>query len=88
VVAVEKPYEGFGKYVGLAVLGSVAGRYIKQVIIVDADIDPFDPIQVEWAVSTRVQANRDIEILKQLTGLFSTPLYPRKSSGPPRGPRK
>ena len=64
VVAVEKPYEGFGKYVGLAVLGSVAGRYIKQVIIVDADIDPFDPIQVEWAVSTRVQANRDIEILK------------------------
>ena len=70
----EKPYEGFGKYVGLAVLGSVAGRYIKQVIIVDADIDPFDPIQVEWAVSTRVQANRDIEILKQLTGIFSIPL--------------
>ena len=78
VVAVEKPYEGFGKYVGLAVLGSVAGRYIKQVIIVDADIDPFDPIQVEWAVATRVQANRDIEILKNLTGIILDPSLPKE----------
>ena len=78
VVAVEKPYEGFGKYVGLAVLGTVAGRYLKQVIIVDADIDPFDPIQVEWAVSTRVQANRDIEILKQLTGIILDPSLPKE----------
>ena len=70
--------EGFGKYVGLAVLGSVAGRYIKQVIIVDADIDPFDPIQVEWAVATRVQANRDIEILKQLTGIVLDPSLPKE----------
>jgi 2,5-furandicarboxylate decarboxylase 1 len=78
VVAVEKPYEGFGKYVALAVLGSVAGRYVKQVIVVDTDIDPFDPIQVEWAVSTRVQANRDIEILKQLTGIILDPSLPKE----------
>ncbi len=78
VVAVEKPYEGFGKYVGLAVLGTVAGRYLKQVIVVDADIDPFDPIQVEWAVATRVQANRDIEILKQLTGIILDPSLPKE----------
>ena len=78
VVAVEKPYEGFGKYVGLAVLGTVAGRYIKRVIVVDADIDPFDPIQVEWAVATRVQANRDIEILKQLTGIILDPSLPKE----------
>jgi UbiD family decarboxylase len=78
VVAVEKPYEGFGKYVGLAVLGSVAGRYIKQVVIVDDDIDPFDPIQVEWAVSTRVQADRDIEILKELTGIILDPSLPKE----------
>jgi 2,5-furandicarboxylate decarboxylase 1 len=78
VVAVEKPYEGFGKYVGLAVLGTVAGRYIKRVIVVDADIDPFDPIQVEWAVATRVQANRDIEILKQFTGIILDPSLPKE----------
>ncbi len=78
VVAVEKPYEGFGKYIGLAVLGTVAGRYIKRVIVVDADIDPFDPVQVEWAVATRVQASRDIDILKQLTGIVLDPSLPRE----------
>jgi 2,5-furandicarboxylate decarboxylase 1 len=85
VVAVEKPYEGFGKYVGLAVLGSVAGRYVKQVVIVDADIDPFDPIQVEWAIATRVQASRDIEILKELTGIILDPSLPKAEQlGPSR----
>lgn len=73
VVAVEKPYEGFGKYVGLAILGTQTGRYIKQVIVVDDDIDPFDPLAVEWAVATRVQAHRDIEILNEVTGIFLDP---------------
>ncbi|HEY3302921.1 MAG TPA: UbiD family decarboxylase [Candidatus Binatia bacterium] len=85
VVAVEKPYEGFGKYVGLAVLGSVAGRYVKRVVIVDADIDPFDPIQVEWAIATRVQANRDVEILTELTGILLDPSLPKaEQAGPSR----
>jgi len=85
VVAVEKPYEGFGKYVGLAVLGSVAGRYVKQVVIVDADIDPFDPIQVEWAIATRVQPSRDIEILTELTGIILDPSLPKaEQMGPSR----
>lgn len=35
---------------------------LKHVVIVDADVDPFDPAQVEWAIATRVQADRDIVI--------------------------
>src|SRR5205814_1467962 len=46
--------------------------------VIHADIDPFDPIQVEWAVATRVQANRDIEILKQLTGIILDPSLPKE----------
>ena len=88
LVSVEKPYEGLGKYVGPAVLGSVAGRHIKQATIVDADIHPFDPIQTEWAASTPAQANRYIEILKQLTGIILDLSLPRKSSGRPCEPRK
>jgi UbiD family decarboxylase len=83
VVAVEKPYEGFGKYVGLAVLGTTAGRGIKQVIVVDDDIDPTDPTQVEWAVATRVQPNRDVEILSELPGIILDPSLPR---GEPKRP--
>jgi UbiD family decarboxylase len=83
VIAVEKPYEGFGKYVGLAVLGTTAGRSIKQAIIVDDDIDPADPVQVEWAVATRVQPQRDVEILSELPGIILDPSLPRGEDGKP-----
>ena len=82
-MAVEKPYEGFGKYVGLSVLGTTAGRSIKQVIIVDDDIDPTDPVQVEWTVATRVQPHRDIEILRELPGIILDPSLAREHNRPP-----
>lgn len=83
VLSVDKPYEGFGKYVGLAVLGTTAGRGIKQVTVVDDDIDPADPIQVEWAIATRVQPHRDIEILSELPGIILDPSLPRGEQRPP-----
>ena len=82
VLSVEKPYEGFGKYVGVAVLGTTAGRGIKQVIVVDADVDPADPIQVEWAIATRVQPHRDIEILSELPGIILDPSLSRGEQKP------
>lgn len=78
VVSVEKPYEGFGKHVGLAVLGATAGRSVKRVIIVDADVDPFDPVAVEWAIATRVQAHRNIDIIKEMPGVILDPSMPNR----------
>jgi len=77
VVAIEKMYEGYGKAIGMAVLGTHPGRFIKQVIVVDDDVDPFDPNQVEWAIATRVQPHRDIEIIKEVTGIILDPSLPR-----------
>ena len=31
--------------------------------VVDEDINPFDPNDVEWAVATRFQADRDLVVL-------------------------
>jgi UbiD family decarboxylase len=76
VISVEKSYEGFGKYVGLAVLGTTAGRSIKRVIVVDQDVNPFDPVAVEWAIATRVQPDRDVEILKEMPGVILDPSMP------------
>jgi UbiD family decarboxylase len=85
VISVEKSYEGFGKYVALAALGTQPGRYLKRVIVVDQDVDPFDPLAVEWAIATRVQAHRDVEILKEVTGIFLDPSLPREEQvGPAR----
>ncbi len=36
---------------------------LKHVVVVDDDVDPFDPAAVEWAVATRFQADRDLVVL-------------------------
>jgi 2,5-furandicarboxylate decarboxylase 1 len=36
---------------------------VKNVTIVDDDIDPWDPIQVEWALATRMKADRDLVVV-------------------------
>lgn len=36
---------------------------LKHVWVVDEDIDPFDPSDVEWAVATRFQADRGLVVL-------------------------
>jgi 4-hydroxy-3-polyprenylbenzoate decarboxylase len=77
VVAIEKLYEGYGKAIGMAVLGTHPGRFIKQVIVVEDDVDPFDPLAVEWAIATRVQPHRDMEIIKDVTGIILDPSLPR-----------
>src|SRR5262249_41175759 len=85
VVAIDKLYEGYGKMVGLAIFGSPPGRHIKQVTVVDEDVDPFDPAAVEWAVATRVQPHRDIEVMTGLTGIFLDPSLPKEEQeGPAR----
>ncbi len=81
VVSVEKPFEGFGKYVALAVLGCAAGRAVKQVIVVDDDVDPFDPLAVEWAVATRVQPHRDVDFIKEVQGVVLDPSMPLTATG-------
>jgi UbiD family decarboxylase len=37
---------------------------LKHVVVVDADVNPFDPAEVEWAIATRFQADRDLIVLR------------------------
>ena len=49
----------------LAITAAFEGhRSLKHVVIVDLDVDPFDPAQVEWAIATRFQADRDLLIFR------------------------
>jgi UbiD family decarboxylase len=83
VASVDKLCEGYGKMVGLSILGTWGGRYIKQLTVVDSTIDPRNEDLVAWAVATRVQPHRDIEILTGLVGIILDPSLPdfEKSSG-------
>ena len=53
-----------------------AGNLIKQVIMVDHDINVFDAQEVMWAISTRVRAGDDVTILKGLQGSLLDPSHP------------
>lgn len=50
-------------------MGAFAGHYdVKHVIVVDEDVDIHNPAEVEWAVSTRFQADRDLLIVPESQG--------------------
>ncbi|NLS76068.1 MAG: UbiD family decarboxylase [Chloroflexi bacterium] len=38
---------------------------LKHVVVVDEDIDLYDPHSVEWAIATRFQADRDLVLLRE-----------------------
>jgi 2,5-furandicarboxylate decarboxylase 1 len=57
----KKRFEGEAKNV---IMGAFSGHYdIKQVVVVDTDVNIHDPNEVEWAVATRSQADRDLVIV-------------------------
>jgi len=65
-VQIAKRQEGEAKNV---MLGAFAGHYdIKQVIVVDDDVDIHNPTEVEWAVATRFQADRDLVVVGESQG--------------------
>lgn len=66
VVQLRKTREGQAKNV---MLGAFAGHYdVKQVIVVDEDVDIHDVNEVEWAVATRFQADRDLVVIAGAQG--------------------
>ena len=60
VVSINKKNEGDGR---AAIDAAFKGhKSLKRAIIVDSDIDIDDPNEVEWALATRFQADRDLLI--------------------------
>ncbi|MCC7569854.1 UbiD family decarboxylase [Candidatus Micrarchaeota archaeon] len=58
VVSIDKKTDEDGKN---AIEAAFQGhKSMKHVVIVDEDINIFDPNEVEWAIATRFQANRDV----------------------------
>ena len=65
-VQIRKTHEGQPKNIICAAFG--AHYDIKQVIVVDEDVQVHDPMQVEWAVATRFQADRDLVVIAGAQG--------------------
>lgn len=65
-VQMKKRFEGEAKNVILSAFG---GHYdVKQVVVVDPDVNIHDAAEVEWAVATRAQADRDLVVVANAQG--------------------
>lgn len=66
VVQIDKQKEEDGR---LAIEAAYKGHgSLKHVWVVDTDVDIYDPMQIEWAVATRFQADRDLIVMSDMPG--------------------
>jgi 4-hydroxybenzoate decarboxylase len=73
IISVKNRFAGFAKSVAFRALSTPHGlMYLKNLILVDADVDPFDLNQVIWALSVRTRAS-DIYLLDNMAGIVVDP---------------
>ena len=64
-----------------ALLAALSVMDLKHVVVVDDDIDVFNGTDVEWAIATRVQADRDVMIVTNARGKPLDPSLPPTPTG-------
>jgi UbiD family decarboxylase len=80
VISMTPQYKTQARDVMMAAL--LGGRYRpKVVIVVDEDVDPRDPSQVEWAMAYRVQPDRDLVVVSRMRGVGLDPSVPEPGVG-------
>ena len=68
IASVRQSYAGLARKLMMAIWAIPHGGFIKNLFVVDDDIDVFDFSQVLWSLSTRFQADRDIIMVKDAPG--------------------
>jgi 2,5-furandicarboxylate decarboxylase 1 len=76
VIAIDDPSPAEARSVLEAAFESNA--VIKHAVAVNADVDVFDAVQIEWALATRVQGAHDLIVLEDRRG---SPLDPSSDDG-------
>ena len=72
VISLQNPRPGDAKRAMFAAWAAVS--LIKQVTVVDADVDPWDPVRVEWALATRMRSERDLLVVPDVRADRAEPL--------------
>ncbi len=66
IISIERNSDGDGKTAIMAAFG--AHPSVKHVVVVDYDIDPDKPEDVEWAIATRFRADKGLVIINNARG--------------------
>ena len=68
-----------------ALLAALSVMDLKHVVVVDDDIDVFDPTKVEWAIATRVQGDKDVMVVSNARAKPLDPSLPQGYGVVPTG---
>lgn len=79
VVKIDKNKKGLGKEVIKKTFE--AFRPLKRVIAVDKDVNPYDAIDVDWALTTRFNPDSDLIIMENQWGHVLHPLVEKDEEG-------
>lgn len=82
VISIKQRYPGHAKQAGLVATGAGSAAYMgRYTIIVDDDIDPTDWGQVTWALATRSDPAKSIDIIRRNLSSVLDPIIPRSEKG-------
>ncbi|HLC25170.1 MAG TPA: UbiD family decarboxylase [bacterium] len=82
IVSIQQRYPGHAKQAGVVASQCHAGAYLgRYVIVVDEDIDPSNTYDVLWAMSTRSDPEKDIDILRRCWSGPLDPIIPKALKG-------
>lgn len=74
-VSIEQQYAGHARQTALLTSQLPAAAYMnKFVVVVDHDVEPRDLTELMWAVCTRTEPGRDIDVLRETWGSRVDPL--------------
>ena len=69
-ISIDKLSDGEPK---LAAMAAGSMGFFKMIVVVDADVDPFNEPEVLWAVAVRFQAHRDLDLVRGVLGSMVDP---------------
>jgi UbiD family decarboxylase len=67
---------GLAKRAAMTVKALKASIFVKNLVVVDEDIDVHDPHQLLWCLSVRFQGAKDLTVIPGITGNYLDPSEP------------
>jgi 4-hydroxy-3-polyprenylbenzoate decarboxylase len=87
VVSIKQRYAGHSRQTGLIASQCASGVYIgRYTVVVDDDIDPSNLSDVVWAISTRAEPHRSIEISRRCRSSSADPAVSPDDKGSEKNP--
>ena len=79
VVQVESPAPGAGREIARATFAAFTS--LQRVVVVDTDVDIYDPVDVEWAITTRFDPDAGMVVLPGEEGHLLNPMVTIDADG-------